>query len=152
MESGDGFISRFAAFANFQFAPKLRHRSGKFKRNISVTTTLLLNRYNDAVLRPVVSLVRYHKSLAGSNITCYRNQAASPVDDDRVGVLMKRISRRGTTVDKERNMHMNPARPAALRVSARRHATSLGGFALTEQQFCPFQCVEDSTHCLTHAQ
>src|SRR6266403_1531852 len=77
--------------ANFQPAPELRHRGGKFKRNITARR-LRRNGYNDALLRLIVSLVRYHYSLAGLDTTRHQDQSASSIDGDCKGLLVKRIA------------------------------------------------------------
>src|SRR5215475_10432792 len=45
-------------FANFQPVPELRHRGGEFKRHITARR-MRRDRYDDALLRLIVSLVRY---------------------------------------------------------------------------------------------
>src|SRR5262249_1016600 len=77
--------------ANFQPVPELRHRGGEFKRNITARR-LRRNGYDDALLRLIVSLVRYHYSLAGLDTTRHQDQSASSIDGDCKGLLVKRIA------------------------------------------------------------
>ena len=77
--------------ANFQPVPELRHRGGEFKRNITARR-LRRNGYDDALLRLIVSLVRYHYSLAGLDTTSHQDQSASSIDGDCKGLLVKRIA------------------------------------------------------------
>ena len=77
--------------ANFQPVPELRHRGGEFKRNITACR-LRHNGYDDALLRLIVSLVRYHDSLAGFDTTRHPDQSASFIDGDCEGLLVKRIA------------------------------------------------------------
>ena len=58
--------------ANCQPVPELRHRRGEFKRNI-IARRLRRNGCDDALLRPIVSLVRYHYSLAGLHATRHQD-------------------------------------------------------------------------------
>jgi hypothetical protein len=77
--------------ANFQPVPELRHRGGEFKRNMTARR-LRRNGYDDALLRLIVSLVRYHYSLAGLDTTRHQDQSASSIDGDCKGLLVKRIA------------------------------------------------------------
>src|ERR1700757_230552 len=77
--------------ANFQPVPELRHRGGELKRNITARR-LRRNGYDDALLRLIVSLVRYHYSLAGLDTTRHQDQSASSIDGDCKGLLVKRIA------------------------------------------------------------
>src|SRR3974377_1557719 len=77
--------------ANFQPVPELRHRSGEFKGN-NTARRLRRNGYDDAFLRLIVSLVRYHYSLAGLDTTRHEDQSTSSIDGDCKGLLVKRIA------------------------------------------------------------
>src|SRR5215467_4218301 len=77
--------------ANFQYVTELRRRRGEFKRNIT-TRGLRRNEYDDALLRLIVSLVRYHYSLAGLDTTRHQDQSASSINGDCKGLLVKRIA------------------------------------------------------------
>ena len=77
--------------ANFQPVPELRHRGGEFERNITARR-LRRNGNDDALLRLIVSLVRYHYSLAGLDTTRHQDQSASSVDGDCKGLLVKRFA------------------------------------------------------------
>ena len=77
--------------ANLQSMPELRHRGGEFKRNITARR-LRRNRYDDALLRLIVSLVRYHYSLAGLDTTRHQDQSASSIDGECKGLLIERIA------------------------------------------------------------
>jgi hypothetical protein len=101
--------------ANFQPMPELRHRGGEFKRNIAAPS-LRRNGYDDALLRLIVSLVCHHYSLAGLDTTRHQDQSASSTDGDCQGLLVKRIAAWQRAVDKQREMSINPARNAAIRV------------------------------------
>ena len=50
------------------------------------------NGYDDALLRLIVSLVRYHYSLAGLNTTRQQDHSASSTDGDCKSLLVKRIA------------------------------------------------------------
>src|SRR6266576_3675173 len=75
--------------ANFQPVPELRHRGGEFKRNITARR-LRRNGYDDALLRLIVSLVRYHYSLAGLDTTRHQDQSAPSTDRDCSLLLVQR--------------------------------------------------------------
>src|SRR4029077_3581135 len=77
--------------ANFQPVPELRRRGGESKRNIAASR-LRHNRYDDALLRLIVCLIRYHDSLAGFDTTRHPDQSASFIDGDCKGLLVKRIA------------------------------------------------------------
>src|SRR5258707_11576053 len=77
--------------ANFQPVPELRHRGGESKHNIAARR-LRHNGYDDALLGPIVCLVRYHDSLAGFDSTRHPDQSASFIDGDCEGLLVKRIA------------------------------------------------------------
>jgi hypothetical protein len=77
--------------ANFQPVPELRHRGEEFKRNITARR-LRRNGHDDALLRLIVCLVRYHYSLAGLDTTRHQDQSASSIDGDCKGLLVKRIA------------------------------------------------------------
>src|SRR5215471_12282327 len=77
--------------ANFQPVPELGHRGEKFKRNITARR-LRRNGYDDALLRLIVSLVRYHYSLAGLDTTRHQDQSASSIEGDCKGFLVKRLA------------------------------------------------------------
>jgi hypothetical protein len=61
-------------------------------------------------------LVRYHYSLAGLDTTRHQDQSASSIDGDCKGLLVKRIATWQRAVDEQREMGINPARRAAIRV------------------------------------
>lgn len=76
---------------NFQSLPELRHPGGELKRNMTARGPRR-NGYDDARLRPVVSLVRYQYSLAGLDTACHQDQGAGSIDGDCVGLLVERIA------------------------------------------------------------
>jgi len=78
-------------FADFHPVPELRHRGEEFKGN-KTARRLRRNGYDDALLRLIVCLVRYHDSLAGSETTGHQDQSASSIDGDCKGLLVKRIA------------------------------------------------------------
>ena len=104
------------------------------------------NGYDNALLRLIVSFVRYHEPLAGLHTTGRRNQSAGPVDDDRVGFLIKWSSTGRMAVNEDWDMDMNTSRLSALRVGERRYTGRFTVLALGAQ-FGPFQGFEDLTHC-----
>src|SRR3974377_478984 len=77
--------------ANFQPVPELWHRGREFKRNITARR-LRRNGYDDALLRLIVSLVRYHYSRAGLDSPRHQDQSAGSIDGDCKGLLVKRIA------------------------------------------------------------
>src|SRR5262247_195386 len=77
--------------ANFQPVPELRHGGGEFKRNITARR-LLRNGYDNALLRLIVCLVRYHYSLAGLDTTRHQYQSAGSIDGDCKGLFVKEIT------------------------------------------------------------
>jgi len=95
--------------------PELRHRGGEFKRNITARG-LRRNGYDHTLLRLIVALVRYHYSLAGLDSTPHHEQSASSIDGDCKGLLVKRIATWQRSVDEQREMRIDPARRAAIRM------------------------------------
>jgi len=79
------------ALANFQPMPEVRRRGCEFKRNITARR-MRRNGHDDALLRLIVSLVRYHYSLARLDATGHQDQSASSIDGDGKGFLVKRIA------------------------------------------------------------
>ena len=77
--------------ANFQPVPELWHGGGEFKRNMTARR-LRRNGYDDALLRLIVSLVRYHYSLAGLDTTHQQVQSASCTEGECKSLLVKRIA------------------------------------------------------------
>src|SRR4051794_29833019 len=70
--------------ANFHSMPELRRRRGESKRNITARR-LRHSRYDDALLRLIVCLVRYHYSLTSADTTRHPDQSACFIDGDRKG-------------------------------------------------------------------
>lgn len=97
--------------ANFQPVPEPWHRGRKFKRNMSARRPCH-NGYNDALLRLVVSLVRYQYPLTGLDTRRHQHQSASFIDGDCIGLLVERIAT--YAVDGQRETDVNPTRPAAI--------------------------------------
>jgi hypothetical protein len=65
-------VTKRETVANFHTPPELRHRGAEFERNLTAGR-LRHNGYDDALLHPAVSLVRYQYSLAGPDATCYQD-------------------------------------------------------------------------------
>jgi hypothetical protein len=125
--------------ANFQPVPELRHLGGEFKRNI-IARRLGHNGYDDALLRLIVCLVRYHYSLAGLDPTRHQDQSTRSIDGDCRGLLVKRITTWQSAVDEQREMGINPARRAASGVLDRGCFSHFGVLALEcnhSAQFTP---------------
>src|SRR5215469_10278287 len=125
--------------ANLQPVPELRHRGGEFKRNMT-TRRLRRNGYDYALLRLIVSLVRYHYSLAGSDTTRHQDQSAGSIDGDCKGLLVKRIATWQRAVNEQRKMDINPTRCAAIRVLGSGCFSHFGVLALERNnstQFTP---------------
>jgi hypothetical protein len=125
--------------ADFQPVPEPRRRRGEFKRNIT-TRGLRRNRYHDALLRLIVSLVGYHYSLAGLDTIRHQDQSASSIDGGCKGFLVKRIATWQRAVDEQREMGINPARRATIRVLGSGWFSHFGVLALARNnstQFTP---------------
>ena len=139
-----------ATLANFQLTPDLRHRCGKFKGNVTAVCRACPNRYDDTLFRLVVSLVRHHQSLSGSDTTRHRNQSAVSIDQDREGFFVEWIATQRAPVNEHRNMDGNTTRPAAIRTISARHLGGTTVRALGKERSGPPQYRENFT-CKPHS-